>query len=477
VRVFVLYIVVSGLLVYSFKDWFKCLCALVVMTAVAEHPDMPRSLFHIPGLNVWNALFLAVFAGWLLSHDEERRSFDAPPAFVGLGLVYALVVMVASFRLVLDPANIPAGFGELVSEFLLNTLKFVLPGLLIYDGCRNRERFNFAVLAIVAYYLLIAAQIVKWVPPWYALDAGELERRSREILRKEMSFYRTDLSMMMAGAAWACLSARLLFTNRLIRLGLFGGFALSSLAVVLTAGRAGYVTWAVVGVALAVLRFRKALLLLPVAVALAAWLLPGATGRLREGFSSGDGAVETPMDTDAVSAGRTNIWPHIIEMIGEKPWFGYGRQAMVRTGLSRISMELSDVGEYVPHPHNSYLELLFDCGWIGFLPVISFFVLLVAVGLRLLFDTRSPIFLAGAGVSMSLILAFLVSGLGGRHFYPDENTFGMWCSVGLLIRTWVERNRSLRPAQFGAARARSRVDSPRPPGPLRSPSPLRAGGS
>jgi O-antigen ligase len=472
VRIFILYIVVSGLLIYSLRDWFKCLCALIVMTAVAEHPDMPRSLFHIPGLNVWNALFLAVFAGWLLSYDKERRSFDAPPAFAVLGTIYALIVIVASIRLVVDPAYIQASFGDLVSEFILNTLRFVLPGLLIYDGCRNRERFNFAVLAIVAYYLLIAVQIVKWVPPWYALDAAELERRSREILRKEMSFYRTDLSMMMAGAAWACLAARLLFTNKFIRLGLFGGFALSTLAVLLTAGRAGYITWAVVGIAIAALRFRKALLLLPVAVVLAAWLLPGAMGRMREGFSSGDGVVDSPMDADAVSAGRTNIWPYIIEMIGERPWFGYGRQAMRRTGLSDLGRELSDVGEYVPHPHNSYLEFLFDCGWIGFLPVMVFFAMLVAIGLRLLFDTRSPIFMAGGGVAMSLILAFLVSGLGGRHFYPDENTFGMWCSVGLLIRTWVERNRSLRPRPSAAATTRSQVEYSRP-----SPSlgPLRAG--
>jgi O-antigen ligase len=465
------------LLFYSFRDWFKCLCALIAMTAVSEHPDMPRSLFHIPGLNVWNALLLAVCAGWVSSRRRERLVFDGPRLFVVLGAVYAGIVLTATLRLLADPAQLGGTVGELASEYLFNTVKFVIPALLLFDGCRNRERFTFAVVAILGFYFLIGVQIIKWVPPWYALEGAELERRSREILRKEMGFYRTDLSMMMAGATWAFLSVRPLFAAPAIRVSFFVASMLSTLAMALTGGRAGYLTWAVVGVVIAALRFRKALLLVPLVVLVTAWALPGVMGRLGEGVSSGDNFVEEPIDKNEVSAGRTAVWPYIIESIGEAPWIGYGRQAMRRIGLTEKAARLEDVLEAVPHPHNSFLELLLDSGYLGFLPVMAFFVALLVVSLRLLLDTRSPIFVAAGGLATSLVLAFLVSGFGGRHFYPDPDTFGMWCAVGLVLRTWVERNRSLRPPQFAAGRTRSQVEPTPLRGPSRTPGPLPAGGS
>ena len=463
-RVILLYLAVAGLLFYSFRDWYKSLCALITMTAVVDHPDMPRSLLGIPGLNVWNAVLLTVLGGWFLSRGRERLAFNPPLPFAILGALYALVAAVASLRMLADPANLPATTTELI-VFCVNTLKFVIPGLLLFDGCRSRSRLNFAVLAILAYYFLLAIQVVKWVPPWYALDPGELERRSRTILRREMGFYRTDLSMIMAGAAWAFVAARALYTDRRFRLGLLGASALCTLAVALTAGRAGYLTWAFVGGLFAVLRFRKLLLLLPVVVGLTVWLVPGIAGRLLEGFTSQSG-FEEPVDANVVTAGRTDAWPHIIEAIGQAPWIGYGRQAMVTTGLYLRSSNVE--GEVVPHPHNLFLELLLDAGWVGFLPVMLLFSLLVVIALRLTVDSRSPLFLAAGGIALAALSAFLFSGFAGRHYYPEENSFAMWCSVGLLLRTWVERNRTQRGPQVRAVRP-SRPIEPSPRARLAAP--------
>ena len=52
----------------------------------------------------------------------------------------------------------------------------------------------------------------------------------------------------------------------------------------------------VVGAIMAALRFRKALLLVPVAVMLTVWFLPGVTGRMQEGISTGG--------SDTISAER-----------------------------------------------------------------------------------------------------------------------------------------------------------------------------
>ena len=57
IRITALYIVVIALACYAWKDWFKSLCGLILMMAIFEHEDMPRTMFGIPGLNMWNVLF------------------------------------------------------------------------------------------------------------------------------------------------------------------------------------------------------------------------------------------------------------------------------------------------------------------------------------------------------------------------------------------------------------------------------------
>ena len=64
-----------------------------------------------------------------------------------------------------------------------------------------------------------------------------------------------------------------------------------------------------------------------------------------------------------MTAGRSLAWPLIIEKIRERPWEGYGRQAMLRTGVATYLYET--LGEIFPHPHNAYLEIVFDNGIIG----------------------------------------------------------------------------------------------------------------
>ena len=50
---------------YAWKDWYKSLCALIVLMAFLEHPDMPRTMFSIQGLNPWNLLLLVIIVAWL----------------------------------------------------------------------------------------------------------------------------------------------------------------------------------------------------------------------------------------------------------------------------------------------------------------------------------------------------------------------------------------------------------------------------
>ena len=61
IRITALYIFVTFLCIYAWKDWFKSLCGLILLMAVIEHPDMPKTVLGIQGLNPWNVLFAMIF--------------------------------------------------------------------------------------------------------------------------------------------------------------------------------------------------------------------------------------------------------------------------------------------------------------------------------------------------------------------------------------------------------------------------------
>ncbi len=85
-RVYALYLVVFGLSIYAYRDWFKSLCGLIVLMAVIEHPDMPKSILGIQGMNPWNVLLINVMAGWVIWRYRRGctvyRSILMMPVFV-----------------------------------------------------------------------------------------------------------------------------------------------------------------------------------------------------------------------------------------------------------------------------------------------------------------------------------------------------------------------------------------------------------
>lgn len=434
----------------AFKDWFVSLCGLILMMAAIEHPDMPKTMFGIQGLNPWNFLLLFVLLGWANSRRRERRTFDLPPQVTVVLLLFLGVVLVGWGRMFLErhATELPKT-TTLIAEYLVNTLKWVVPGLLLFDGCRSRERFTMATLAVLGVYLLLGLQVIKWMPLSSAVSGEALTERSARLL-KEVGFHRSNLSMMLAGGAWAMFAARVLARNRVEAVLLAGGSLILAFAQSLTAGRTGYVTWLAVGFVLCLLRWRRYLLLMPVAAALILAVVPGAAERLTEGFSAetrdtsraaseADPAFDEDPDSYTITSGRTLIWPFVIEKIEEAPLFGYGRLAMRRTGLSAFLME--QLGESFPHPHSAYLEQLLDNGALGFLIVLATFAVLLWHALSLFLDSRSPVFVAAGGVAAAVLIAFLLSSVGNHSFYPREGSVPMWCAVGLMLRVWVERER------------------------------------
>jgi O-antigen ligase len=459
IRLTFLWLVILGILGYSWKDWYRGICGLIILMAVIEHPDMPKSILGIPGLNPWNLLLLNGILAWWSQRGQEGLRFDLPRPITILLVLYLLMVLFGFARIIGDTRIIEryyqANMTYFFNDYVINTVKWVIPGLLLYDGCRTEERFRLAVFSILSVFVLLGIQVAKWMPPSYALDGGALERRSLKVLVKGIGYHRVNLSAMLSGASWAIICTAPLLPKGTRWMALVTG-CFVVYAQMMTGGRAGYVAWVAVGLVMCVLKWRRYLLLIPAAGLLAIVFLPGVVGRATEGFTADshdtnkrleqqkaqqlDGGGDTgEVDSYTVTAGRSLAWPLVIDKIMKQPLIGYGRQAMLRTGIATYLYDT--LGEIFPHPHNAYLELLLDNGLIGFVIVITFYSLMLFNSIRLFLDRDSPSCSAIGGVSTALMLGMLVSGMGSQTFYPREGWDGMWAAMLLGLRVRMERKR------------------------------------
>ncbi len=442
-RVLACFLFVIGFSIYAWRNWFASLCALVLLMAVLEHPDMPRSIGGIQGLNPWNVLMANVLLAWMRARNRVRDSTLVPETVVLALFGYLVVVFCSSVRLLVDPQDLSEfGTGFLVSEYFINSLKWLLPGFLFFEGCRNRTRVQIALFATLMVYALLAVQVIRWIPLRYAVASGaDLSRVASRMITNEIGYNRVTLSMMLGGASWAIFCIRPLLQRRWQQIGALALSGVALLGQALTGGRSGYLAWGVVGFVICALRWRWVLLLLPILGIGVLSLLPGVRVRVLQGFGEQQGNVVVQDDEYEMTSGRNVAWPYVIAKINENPVFGFGREAMSRTGTTqRIADEFP--GESFPHPHNAYLELLLDSGVVGFVPVISFFLLMVAKSVRLLVDRSDSLFTATGGAACALMLALLVASAGGQTFYAREGALGMWAAIGIMLRVSVERQRS-----------------------------------
>ncbi len=436
IRVLILMLIVVAFCIYAWRDWYVSLCGLILLMAGVEHPDMPKSVAGIPGLNPWNVLLVVVGVAWLVQRQREGLAWDLPRGLNVLLGIYLFIVVAAFARALTDMRGLHGyTVSDLVSEELFNSIKWAVPGILLYDGCRRLRRLQMAVAAILLLYLGLGLQVARWMPPRYAVSGSQLTRRSGKIIDNEIGYHRIDMSTMLAGASWAALSTMLVVRQRKYQIVVVMAFLGLTYAQALTAGRAGYVTWGFVGFVLCVLRWRKLLLLAPAIPVVIVMLLPGVMDRMFEGFGERNVAGQAEVDDYEVTAGRTLIWPYVIDKIAQSPVVGYGRLAMQREGIA--ARLYRDLGESFPHPHNAYLEMLLDNGALGFVPVMLFYAIILYQATCLFRDTAHPWCGLVGGMALSLVLAQLIGSIGAQTFYPREGTVGMWCAIGLTMRVYV----------------------------------------
>jgi hypothetical protein len=480
-RVYLIWMVFFFFTLYVWKDWWKALCFLVFMMVFVERPDMPKSVFGIPGLNPWNLLLAFVMsAAFLSSERSHTKDIKIETKVVFLFWWYVGVILISFVRGVIDTQgivefatlmgrNINSKQGMFIDD-VVNVIKYMLPGIFFYYGCNSMERFKLGLLSVLLLNLFIALLIIKSVSFGYLTDGYSLQKAAKRVIERDIGYHRSDLAVLLGGGAWALYAYRNLFKSTFLALCTNISVILATIAILLTGGRIGLGSWAVTITLLSYLRWRKFFVIAPIFAVLMIGSIPAVQERLLQGFGAQDDIVEikdkktdtvietTDPETDmtSVTSGRTIIWPYVIEKIGESPIYGYGRHAMQRTGLSLdTAIELQHP---FPHPHNAYLQLLIDNGWLLSVPVFYFYFLMLKYSISLFRDDSSKIYIAAGGASIAFIVAQLVGGIAGQSFYPMTSHVSMWCVIGLMLRVYYERERINR--EFSEEQRGNQYDDP-----------------
>ena len=443
IRITVLTLIVLFLAGYAWRNWFNALMGGIVLFAFLEHPDMPHALAGVPGLNLWNLLFLGISFAWLSQRVGEGNEWDLPSGVKTAMWLYVTVLVLAFVRAFVDPSAFYAGTRlDLLLDYLVNPLKFLLPALMLYDGCRTRNRVFTALAAILSVYLILALLSIKSMGLHFDLSSGnEMSARAARRLVKDVGYHRVDLSMMLSGAGWAVIAFSFYFKRWVLRWMLWGASGVILLGQAVTGGRTGYATWGLIGLTLCVVRWRKLLPLIPLAVAVVVAFVPAVRERMFQGFGKTEGSFVSNTDDSQITSGRSEIWPYVITEIGKSPVVGYGRNAMQRTGLS--TWLIDNVGEEFGHPHNAYLEYLFDNGILGCLCGLPIFMLLLTRNFGLFRDRGDLLYEVAGGVALALLLSLLIASLGAQTLYPREGVVPMWAALAVALRVWVQRENAL----------------------------------
>ncbi len=121
-----------------------------------------------------------------------------------------------------------------------------------------------------------------------------------------------------------------------------------------------------------------------------------------------------------------SIYETSLEMIKDKPLFGYGPK-MYREECKRYENSLADPCS--THPHNSYLQLLSETGIIGFIP---FFIILIILVRRVViyffmsFSNQSDKEDFFSNYEISLLIALSITFF---PLIPSLNFFNNWISI------------------------------------------------
>ena len=147
-----------------------------------------------------------------------------------------------------------------------------------------------------------------------------------------------------------------------------------------------------------------------------------------QGLDSRSIVVAAQGPGDEVTSGRIDIWRRLAPEALRSPLIGRGLLSTQWSQYARTG------GYWAGHPHSMWLGILMDVGIVGLIVMIALYRYLWRTFRSLGRDPRLEPHVRGyfLGASAALI-AYLVFGVPGGHWYPSPDQPFLWVAIGLAV--------------------------------------------
>ncbi len=433
VALFMLFVII-----YAQRDWFRALCCVVVFTALTDYPGLPNPL-DAKGINHWSVMLGAVVMAWIISRFMHWRSWNIPRGWLIVISIYMFVELVGIARLCsnvdvfkMRAAQINSGYASynvraVLVDMLYSPLRFMLLGLLMFDGVRSKRQLLYGLCSVLGAVLIYAIVVDKEIP-LSSLAGDGMQFRHR--ITKWTNRHPNDLARLFAASFWIGISIWQLKVGSLT-LRRVVPFLLGFIVIALghTHSRGGYLAFVAVGIVVAItVSSWRTFAVLAMAVIVAGTSAPSITKRI---FTGVDMTGDQALDMGEVTAGRDVIWAAALVGIEESPLIGHGSKGYV---VSSALMTSIAHGGGEGHPHNAYLETLLDHGILGAFGRLGPLLYVLGAGVVLVRRRRDPLLRLAGVAAVAWATACFIMGLSGQHWGFSENLFTFWCVAGLTVR-------------------------------------------
>jgi hypothetical protein len=437
---FLLAIVALAVTLFNYRVgiWF-----LVFLLPLSSTTIFPRQLFGITGANPYNLLLGITIVAFVL-----RRAYSTKVTTIGVYLprlwwAYVLPIVAAALVGVRHIHEIPSFVHALglvhftsadgyLRDALIKPLTYVflslLIGLAIQDGMKPRS----VVVAMCMSVCLLTVYIGN-----FAVQSGlSLATLSNASARE--SFAPTGLHANGLGAFAAMGLTMMVFalTNKHLDHGLRWLFsataALSGILLLISFSRGGFVAFAV-GLTIFLISQRqlKIIAISILAAGVIFVLLPAEFyDRLLTGLGTGRSMALHRSD-DPLTAGRVaGVWIPLLPVVFDHPVFGNGLLSIAWSApLRNGSLALATL-----HPHNVYLKILLEMGFVGLILMILFFIELWKRFRHAAISPSVPKEMAWVfSAAAASLVGYAVLGFTAGDYLPVYANGPIWISLGLLL--------------------------------------------
>jgi len=411
---------------------YPILLLMVLILITPFQSELPSSLNLGGGLNLFNMLLFTLIGIWFL-HGILHRSFRIKNhPFIAVIFLFSLMIVFSFIRASVQIPDYTLSIGLNWAKRWLLPMFVFFPIVFSKLEKKDLEKLLWVFAATVLLMALVSLNDYRQASlssfSWDLRPGGPFGKGAANDLAAFFVYYPAVL------LGW------LFFEKRpLARLFLVGTLGVSSLILLLTYSRGGYLGF-VVAVTVVVLLRKPSLLvvLLVLGISYKLWVPTGVEQRVE---MTSQHLVEENAKKEIVlppnsfelrfeksTAERFIIWRGALKMIAEKPVFGFGFMTFERfiTHYAQLAKPMD--------AHNMYLRVAVEMGLVGLaIFLLNWFVPLV-LSWKLYRTAADPLY---RGIALGLVAAIFgifVVNLWGSRFFREELVGLYWVLVGILAR-------------------------------------------